>query len=245
VENERIARDISVKRLQAEKEKERRQIKHMSLDDLYSEIKQGTKELGVVVKGDADGSVEALSDSLQQITTDKLKVTIVHKSVGAIKESDVLLAATTNSIIIGFHVHPNSKVRELAEKEGVEIRLYKIIYEAIEEIQKAAEGMLEPVEKEFVLGSAEVREVFKISKTGVIAGCKVTKGVVKRTAQVRLVRDGLDVVETRVASLRRHKDDASEVAEGFECGIGLDNFNDIRAGDILDFFEVRKIKATL
>ncbi len=243
VENEKIAREISLKRSQAEKEKEQRQIKHMSLDDLYQEIKVGGfKDLNTIIKGDVDGSVEALSDALQKLSTDKLKVNIVHKSVGAIRESDVLLAATTNAIIIGFHVHPNSKVRELADKEGVEIRLYKIIYEAIEDIQKAAEGLLEPLEKEVILGQAEVRDLFKISKIGVIAGCSVIKGTIKRTGKVRLLRDSVEVVETKISSLKRLKDDVSQVEEGYECGIGLENFDDIKQGDIIEVFEIQKIK---
>jgi translation initiation factor IF-2 len=242
VENERVARDISVKRSQAEKEREIRQIKHISLDDLYSEIKQGAKDLNLVVKGDVDGSVEALSDSLAKLSTDKLKVNIVHKSVGAIKESDVLLAATANAVIIGFHVNPNSKVRELAENEGVEIRLYKIIYEAIEALQKAIEGMLEPVRTEVVIGTAKVREAFKISKVGTIAGSIVESGTLKRSAHVRVLRDGVNVCETKVGSLKRHKDDVSEVQNGFECGIMLDNFNDVRVDDIFEFYEVQMIK---
>ncbi|MFH0920355.1 MAG: translation initiation factor IF-2 [Fibrobacterota bacterium] len=243
VENERVARDISVKRSQAEKEKENRQIKHMSLDDLYQEIKiGGVRDVNLVVKGDVDGSVEALSDALQKLSTDKIKVNIIHKSVGAIRESDILLAATTNAVVIGFHLHPNSKVRELAHEEGVEIRLYKIIYEAIEELEKAMAGMLEPKEKEVVLGSAEVRNTFKISKVGTIAGCYVTKGLVKRSAQVRVIRDEIEITVTRISSLKRVKDDASEVTEGYECGILLDNYNDIKEKDVLEFFEIQKIK---
>ncbi|MBL8025123.1 MAG: translation initiation factor IF-2 [Fibrobacteres bacterium] len=244
VENERVARDISVKRSQAEKEREIRQIKHISLDDLYSEIKQGAKDLNLVVKGDVDGSVEALSDSLAKLSTDKLKVNIVHKSVGAIKESDVLLAATANAVIIGFHVNPNSKVRELAEKEGVEIRLYKIIYEAIEALQKAIEGMLEPVKKEVIIGTAKVRETFKISKVGTIAGSIVESGTLKRSAQVRVLRNEVVVSETKVASLKRHKDDVSEVQNGFECGIMLEGFNEFQPDDIIEFFEIQMIKAS-
>jgi translation initiation factor IF-2 len=243
VENEKVARDISVKRSQAEKERELRQIKHMSLDDLYNEIKiGGVKDVNLIVKGDVDGSVEALSDAFQKLSTDNLRINIIHKSVGAIKESNILLAAATNAVIIGFHVYPNSKVRELAHKEGVEIRIYKVIYEAVEEMQKALEGMLEPEEKEVILGNAEVRDIFKISKVGNIAGSYITTGSIRRNAQVRVLREGTSIAETKVASLKRVKEDVNEIKEGFECGIFLDNFNDVKKGDIIEAFEMQQVE---
>jgi translation initiation factor IF-2 len=244
VDNEHMAREISVKRSQVEKEREQRQIKHMSLDELYSQIKLGgVRDVNLIVKGDVDGSVEALSDALQKLSTPTIKINIIHKSVGAIKESDILLAAATNAVIIGFHIYPNSKVRELAVSEGVDIRIYKIIYEAVEEMQKAMEGMLVPVEKEVVLGNAEIRDVFKISKVGSVAGCYVVSGLMRRAAKVRILRDGKPVIETKIASLKRVKDDASEVLKGFECGVFLENYNDIKKGDIIEAFEMQQIQA--
>ena len=242
VESEQDAREIALKRSQAEKERERRRIKHMSLDELYDEIKiGGVRDVNLIIKGDVDGSVEALSGALQNLSTDKIKISIVHKSVGAIKESDIQLAAATNAVIIGFHVYPNSKVRELAQSEGVDLRVYRIIYEAVEEMEKALKGMLEPTIREVVTGEAEVRDLFKISNVGVIAGTSVTTGVVKRNSMARILRDSKVVFETKIVSLKRLKDDASEVKAGFECGIGLDGFNDLKVGDFIQTFESQRI----
>ena len=189
------------------------------------------KQLNIVVKGDVDGSVEALSDSLAKLSNDEVRVQVIHKAVGAISESDVLLAAASNAIILGFHVRPSSAARKLAEAELVDIKLYNIIYDAIDNVRKGLEGLLSPEIKENIVGSAEVRQVFKVSKVGTIAGCHVVDGKIQRSNRVRLVRDGIVIYEGTIASLKRFKDDARGVEEGYECGLGLENFNDIKDGD--------------
>jgi translation initiation factor IF-2 len=209
----------------------------MSLDDLFSRIEEGeVKELALIIKGDVRGSVEALSDALNQLSTDKVKVDIILAQPGAINESDVLLAATTSAIIIGFNVRAQKSAEKLAEKEGVEIRTYNIIYEATKDIHDAMRGLVEPKFREEIIGKAEVRQTFKVPKIGVVAGLYVTEGTLKRNAGVRVIRDEIVIHEGKVASLKRFKEDVREVKNGFECGLGIENFKDIREGDIIEMF---------
>jgi translation initiation factor IF-2 len=197
------------------------------------------------VKGDVDGSIEALSDSLLKLSTEEVQVNILHKAVGQISESDVLLASASDAVIVGFQVRPSSSARKLAESEEIEIRLYSIIYDAINEVKAAMEGMLEPTSEEVITGNIEVREVFKISKVGTVAGCYVTDGIVKRTNQVRLIREGIVVYTGEINQLKRFKEDVAEVKSGYECGLSIKNFNDIKVGDIIEGFEVKEVKRTL
>lgn len=244
--DDREARDIAQRRQQLRREQDYRPIKRITLSELYQQVQAGeAKELAVVIKGDVDGSVEALSDALFKLSTDKVKVRVIHNGVGAITESDVLLAAASNGIIIGFHVRPEERASELAAQEGVDIRLYSIIYEALDAVTKALEGMLEPVLKETSTARVEVREVFKISGVGAIAGCLVTSGTISRNSKVRLLRDNVVVLDGKIASLKRFKEDVREVAAGFECGIGLENFNDVKQGDVIEAYALEEIKATL
>ena len=246
VGSEKEARDISNKRQQLKRELEYRQVKLMTLDEIANQISQGgVKELPLVVKGDVDGSVEALSDSFMKLSNDKVTVKVIHRGVGAITESDVLLAAASKAIIVGFHVRPNSNARRLAEKENVDIRLYNVIYDAINEIKSALEGMLEPVLSEKPIGTAEVRETFKVPKVGTVAGCHVTDGKILRSSKVRLFRDGVAIYEGQLSSLKRFKDDVKEVVAGYDCGMGIANFNDIKVGDIIEAYEVVETKQKL
>lgn len=245
VEDEKIAREKSANRRQAQKEREFRKM-GVTLDTLHTRIDEAKiQSLNLIVKGDVDGSVEALCGSLQQLSTNEIKINIIHKSVGAIKESDVLLGAASDAIVIGFHIRPNTKILELAQQEKVELRTYKIIYEAVDEIKKALAGKLTPLEKEEILGHAEVRALFTFSKLGTIAGCLIVKGKIKRSDRIRVIRDGVEVVESRIASLRHVKDDIREASEGQECGILLEGFKDLREGDVLEAFEIRRIERTL
>ena len=244
--SEREARDISLKRQQLKREQDFRQRRTITLDDISKQIKEGqVKDLPIIVKGDVDGSVEALSDSLMKLSTGEVKVVVIHKGVGGISESDVLLAAASRAVIIGFHVRPNLNARRLAETEEVDIRLYNIIYDAINEVKSALEGMLAPSLSEQVLATVEVRDVFKISKVGTIAGCYVQDGKIVRNNKVRLVRDGLVVFDGTIASLRRFKEDVREVEQGFECGIGLEGFNDIKTGDTVEAYTIVETKRKL
>jgi translation initiation factor IF-2 len=219
---------------------------HVTLEELSREIKEGMiKQLNIVVKGDVDGSVEALSDALAKLSNDEVRVQVIHKAVGAISESDVLLAAASNAIILGFHVRPSSAARKLAETESVDTRLYNIIYDAIDNVRKGLEGLLSPEVKENVVGSAEVRQIFRVSKVGTIAGCHVVEGKIQRSNRVRLVRDGVVVYEGAISSLKRFKDDAREVEEGYECGVGLDSFNDVKVGDTIEAFTMVETQRTL
>jgi translation initiation factor IF-2 len=201
--------------------------------------------LNVIIKGDVDGSVEALSDSLQKLSTDEIAVSVVHKAVGQITESDVLLATASDAIILGFQVRPSSQAAKLAENENIEIRYYSIIYDAIDEIRSAMEGLLEPkIEKKMVC-NIEVREVFKITGVGAIAGCLVLEGKIKRENKINLIRDGIVIYTGELASLKRYKDDVKEVLSGTECGLGIKNYNDLKAGDIIEGFEEIEVKRTL
>jgi translation initiation factor IF-2 len=246
MESEREAREISLRRMQLKREQDLREIRTVTLDTFSQKVQEGAiKELKVIVKGDVDGSIGAISDSLMKISNPEVRVNVIHKGVGAISESDVLLAAASGAIILGFHVRPNVNARMLAEAEKVEIRFYNIIYNVINDVKKALEGLLTPESKEEVTGSIEVRDVFKIPKAGVIAGCYVQNGKIIRGNKVRLVRDGIVIFDGGVSSLKRFKDDVREVETGFECGIGLENFNDVKVGDIIEPYRVIELKRKL
>jgi translation initiation factor IF-2 len=224
------AREITGKRQQIEREKEmRRKSQASRLEDVFQAVQAGEKtQLRLIIKGDTDGSVQALSDELERLSSDEVEVKVIHRGVGAISETDVLLAQTTDAIIVGFHVRPDRKARALAEREGVDIRSYRVIYEAAEEVKAALEGMLAPEEKEVILGAAEVRQLFKVPRVGTVAGCFVTDGVIDRNARARVLRDHIVVYEGRLASLKRFKDDVKEVKAGYECGMSIENFNDVK-----------------
>jgi translation initiation factor IF-2 len=244
--DEREAREVASKRQAMHREQEFRAAKTISLTEIYSQISQGeVSELKLVLKGDVDGSVEALSESLAKIGSSEVQVRIIRQAVGQITESDVLLAAASGAIIVGFHVRPDARARELAARERVEIRLYEVIYKVVEDLKQALEGMLKPEIREVVLGAAEVRQVFKLSKSGTVAGCMVTSGTVPRTGKVRLLRDGTTVWNGRIGSLRRFKDDVKEVTSGFECGIALDGMNDLKVGDVIEAYTVEELARTL
>ena len=246
MKDEKEAKAIANKRLQLQREQGIRSQKHITLDEIGRRIAIGDfKELNLIVKGDVDGSVEALSDSLLKLSTKEVQVNVIHKSVGQVTESDVLLASASNAIIVGFQVRPSLSARKLAEKEEIEIRSYSIIYQAIEEIKAAIEGMLSPEIEEKITSNLEIREVFKISKVGTIAGCHVLDGKITRNTRIRLIRNGIVVYTGRLGSLKRFKDDVKEVAAGFECGLNIDNFNDIKEGDIIEGFEEVEIKRKL
>lgn len=245
-EDEREARNIAVKRQQLQREQGVRSQRSVTLEELGRRIAVGEfKELNLIVKGDVDGSIEALSDSLQKLSTEKVQVNIIHKAVGQVSESDILLASASSAIIIGFQVRPSGAARRLAEKEGVQIKLYSVIYKAIEEMKDAMEGLLSAKIEENVVGSAEIRETFKISKVGTIAGCFVIDGNIKRNNKVRIIREGVVVYTGTLGSLKRFKDDVKEVARGFECGLNIDRFNDIKVGDVVEAYEEVEVKQTL
>ncbi|MCE3228417.1 MAG: infB [Bacteroidetes bacterium] len=244
--DEREAREIANKRLQLQREQGIRTHKHITLDEIGRRLAIGDfKELNVIIKGDVDGSIEALADSLLKLSTEKVAVNIIHKSVGAISESDVLLASASNAIIVGFQVRPTTPARKLAEVEEIDIRLYSIIYDAINEIKAAMEGMLAPEFEEKIVCNIEIREVFKITKVGTIAGCYVLDGKVTRNTKVRVIRDGIVIHTGSLGSLKRFKDDVKEVAAGYECGLNIDNFNDIQVGDLVEGYDMVEIKAKL
>jgi translation initiation factor IF-2 len=245
-EDEREARNIAVKRQQLQREQGVRSQRSVTLEELGRRIAVGEfKELNLIVKGDVDGSIEALSDSLQKLSTEKVQVNIIHKAVGQVSESDILLASASSAIIIGFQVRPSGAARRLAEKEGVQIKLYSVIYKAIEEMKDAMEGLLSAKIEENVVGSAEIRETFKISKVGTIAGCFVIDGNIKRNNKVRVIREGVVVYTGTLGSLKRFKDDVKEAAKGFECGLNIDRFNDIKVGDVVEAYEEVEVKQTL
>ena len=246
LETEQEARDIANKRLQLQREQGLRTQKRLTLSDISHRIALGSfKELNIIVKGDTDGSIEALSDSFIKLSTEKIKVNVIHKAVGQISESDVTLADASDAIIVGFQVRPSAAARKLAEQEGVEINTYSVIYDAIDDVKSAMIGMLDKVKKEVVTGQVEVREVYKISKVGTVAGCYVTEGKVHRVDKARVVRDGIVVHTADIAALKRYKDDVKEVATNFECGISHVNCNDIQQGDILETFNEIEVKQTL
>jgi translation initiation factor IF-2 len=243
--DEAKARQVAAFRKEQEKAKSLRTTK-VRLDNVFGAIKQGEiEELPLILKADVQGSLEAISQKVQEVTSDEVKMRVVHQGVGAISESDILLASASNALVIGFNVRPERKAVDLAKNEGVEIHLFTVIYDLMDRLKQALTGMLKPIQEEVVLGHAEVRDIFKISKVGTIAGCLVTDGKILRTSQIRLLRDNVVVFTGKVASLKRFKDDASEVKEGLECGIGLENYNDLKPGDVLESFEIRFQERTL
>jgi translation initiation factor IF-2 len=245
-ENERQARQVGAKRQELEKQGEAQNVKKITLDNLYDSIQEGEiQELKVIIKGDVHGSVEALQTALEKLSTKDIKLRVIHASAGAIIENDVNLATTSNAIIVGFHVRPTPKALELAEKEKIDIRKYNVIYDVVNDIKSAMEGMLAPDLKEEVIGNVEVRDTFKVPKIGVIAGCYVTNGKIKRNSSVHIIRDGIQIFTGKVSSLKRFKDDAREVEAGYECGIGIESFNDLKVGDQFEVFEIREIAKTL
>jgi translation initiation factor IF-2 len=240
------ARQIAEHRRSKQREAEMAKTAKVSLDDLYSQIQTGdVKELKVVLKADVQGSVEALSDALGRLSTPDVRLAVIHGSVGGITESDVLLATASNAIVIGFNVRPEPKAAALAEREGVDVRLYTIIYEALNEVREALEGLLEPTLQEKVLGRAEVRQVFAISGAGQIAGCYVVDGKLVRGAKARLLRDNVVVHDGRLGSLKRFKEDAREVAGGYECGTSFENYQDVKVGDVIEPYEVEQVARRL
>ena len=246
LKSEREAREISLKRQQLKREQDQKQIHHITLDELAKQISiGGVKELALIVKGDVDGSVEALSDSLMKLSNQEVVVRVIHKGVGGISESDVLLATASNAIIIGFRVRPNINARKLAENQKVDVRLYSVIYDAINEVKSALEGLLSPILSEEVTGTIEIRDTFKVPKSGTVAGCYVLDGKITRNNKIRLIRDGIVIHEGGIGNLRRFKDDVKEVDAGYECGLNIENFNDIKVGDIIEAFKIIETKKTL
>jgi translation initiation factor IF-2 len=246
MESDREAKDIATKRAQLQREQGLRTQKHITLDEIGRRIAIGNfQELNIIVKGDVDGSVEALSDSLIKLSTPEIQLNIIHKAVGQISESDILLAAASNAIIVGFQVRPSISARKLAEKEEIDIRLYSIIYNAIEEIRLAMEGMLMPEVKEEITATLEVREIFKVTKVGTVAGCYVKEGKINRNSKVRLIREGIVIYTGELGSLKRFKDDVKEVVGGFECGLNIQNFNDIKVGDVIEAYQEFEVKKSL
>ena len=244
--DEREAKNIANKREQLQREQGIRSQKHITLDEIGRRLAIGDfQELNIIVKGDVDGSVEAIADSLLKLSTDTIQVNVIHKSVGQISDSDVLLASASDAIIVGFQVRPSATARKLAEKEEIDIRLYSVIYDAIEEVKAAMEGMLKPKVEEKIVANVEVRETFKISKVGTIAGCYVTEGKITRNTKVRLIRDGVVIYDGKLGSLKRFKDDVKEVAAGYECGLNIENYNDIKVGDVVEGYEEVEVKQTL
>jgi len=241
------AREIAQRRERLDREaRSRRTAKGaVSLEDFMASSGEGKRQLKLLIKADQGGPAEALADALQQLSNEEVQVEVVARAVGAVTESDILLAKASGAIIIGFHVRPDTKARAAADREGVEIKLYRIIYEAVADVRAALEGMLRPEEKEVIVGEAEVRETFKVPKIGVIAGCFVRSGLMNRQGRVRVVRDGIEVYDGTLASLRRFKDDVKEVKEGYECGIGVENFNDLKVGDVIELYRTESVARSL
>ena len=246
VESDRIAREIGLKRQRLKREQDQKQVHHITLDEIAKQISiGGVKELPLIVKGDVDGSVEALSDSFMKLSTEEVVVIVIHTGVGGISESDVLLASASGAIIIGFHVRPNINARKLAEKNKVDIRLYNVIYDAINEVKSALEGLLSPVISEEIVATLEVRDTFKVPKFGTVAGCFVQDGKISRNDRIRLIRDGIVINEGEIGSLRRFKDDVKEVDAGYECGLNINGYNDIKVNDVIEAYKVVETKKTL
>ncbi|MCW8803289.1 MAG: translation initiation factor IF-2 [Ignavibacteriaceae bacterium] len=246
VESERVARDIGIKRQQLKREQDQKQIHHLTLDEVAKQISiGGVKELPLIVKGDVDGSVEALADSLLKLSTEEVVIKVIHKGVGGISESDVLLADASRAIIIGFHVRPNLNARKLAEKQHVDIRLYSVIYDAINEVRSALEGLLSPIISEEVTATLEVRDIFKVPKFGTVAGCYVLEGKISRSNKIRLIREGIVIFDGDIGTLKRFKDDVREVDAGYECGLNIQNYNDVKVSDIIESYKLIETKKTL
>ena len=241
-ESEKEARNIGLKRQEMAKQKDMMPSKSVTLEDLFNKIQEGKKEINVIIKADVNGSSEAVKNSLEKLDVEGVKVNVIRSSVGAIKESDIVLAKASNAIIIGFNVRPDSKLKDYAKEQGVEIRLYNIIYKAVEEMEAAMRGMLEPIYEEQVTGTAEVRKIFKFSKVGTIAGSYVTEGIIKRDSKARIIRDGVVIYDGNINSIQREKDSVKEVKKGLECGITIENYNDIREKDIIEAYEMVEIK---
>ena len=241
--SEKEAREIADKRQLRERDKTLNKGPAASLDELFKQIQDGDiKNVNIILKADTTGSVEALKSSLNKIQVDGVKINIIHAQTGTITESDIALAAASKALIYGFNIRPNAAIRQKAQEEKVEIHLHDIIYALTEEIENAMKGMMKPVEQETILGQAEVRQIFTFSKVGTIAGCYVTEGSIKRGAQCRIIRNGVVIYTSKIKSLRREKDDASEVKKGFECGITIENYNDEKEEDIIEAFEVRLVE---
>jgi translation initiation factor IF-2 len=245
--DEREAKQVAARRAERRRVEEIGEApKKVSLEDLFSQIKEGeVKELRVIIKADVQGSVEAVRQAIEQLSTDEVRVDVIHGGVGAISESDIMLASASNAVVIGFNVRPDAVASMCAEDEKVDVRLYRVIYEAIDDVKKALEGLLEPEYREVVYGRAEVRATFKVPRAGVVAGCYVTDGKVPRSALVRVVRDGIVEHEGKIASLRRFKDDVREVVAGFECGIGIEDWNDVRESDVIEAYGSEEVKREL
>jgi translation initiation factor IF-2 len=238
MESDKEAKEIANKREQLQREQDQRTQKHITLDEIGRRIAIGNfQELNIIVKGDVDGSIEALSDSLIKLSTEQIQVNIIHKAVGQIKEADIMLAAASNAIILGFQVRPSMGARKLAEKEEIDIRLYSVIYDAIEELKAAMEGMLSPDIREEITATVEIREIFKITRVGTVAGCMVKEGKINRNSRIRVIRDGIVVYTGELGSLKRFKEDVKEVASGYECGLNIANFNDIKVGDVVEAYQ--------
>lgn len=246
VESDRVAREVGLKRQRLKREQDQKQIHRLTLDEVAKQISiGGVKELPLIVKGDVDGSVEALSDSLMKLSTEEVVIRVIHKGIGGISESDVLLAAASNAIIIGFHVRPNLNARKLAENEAVDIRIYNVIYDAINEVKSALEGLLSPLLSEQVVATLEIRDTFKVPKSGTIAGCYVQEGKITRNDKIRLIREGIVIHEGEIGNLRRFKDDVRDVDAGYECGLNVKGYNDIKVGDIIEAYKIIETKKTL
>jgi translation initiation factor IF-2 len=242
-EDERKARAIADRRSIKQRQSEMGANTRVTLDDLYSHIKDGEiKDLNVIIKSDVQGSAEALKGSLAKIDIEGVRVKIIHSGVGAITESDIILASASNAIVIGFNVRPDPQAEATIAQEKVDVRMHRIIYNVIDEIEQAMKGMLDPIFKEVVIGHAEVRNVFKVTKVGAIAGCMITSGKITRSAEARLIRGGIVVYTGKIDSLKRFKDDAKEVAQGYECGITLDRYNDVREGDTIEAFVMESVE---
>jgi len=245
IEDEKEARQLAMQRREMEKDARQSKVK-VSLDDLFSQIQEGqVADVNIIIKADVQGSIEAISQSLERLSTGEVRVNIIHTAVGAVNETDVMLASTSNAVIIGFNVRPDKNAVTAAENEDVDIRLYRVIYDAINDVTKAMEGLLEPEYKEVVTGNAEVRDTFKLPSGATVAGCYVTDGKIGRSEEVRIIRDGIVVYEGQIASLRRFKDDVREVASGYECGIGLEKYNDVKVGDVIESFKMEAINRSL
>ena len=241
-ESEKQAKNIALKRKELSKQKESSPKNSITLEDLFSKIQEGKKEINIIIKADVNGSSEAVKNALEKLDVEGVKVNVIRSSVGAIKESDIVLAKASNAIVIGFNVRPNNAIKEYAKDQGVEIRLYDIIYKAVEEIEAAMKGMLEPIFEEKVIGTAEVRKIFKFSKVGTIAGSYVTDGIIKKDAKARIIRDGVVMYDGNINSIQREKDSVKEVKKGLECGITIENYNDIKEKDIIEAYEMVEIK---
>ncbi|MFB3058023.1 MAG: translation initiation factor IF-2, partial [Ignavibacteriaceae bacterium] len=234
------------KRQRLKREQDQKQVHHITLDEIAKQISiGGVKDLPLIVKGDVDGSVEALSDSFMKLSTEEVVIKVIHKGVGGISESDVLLAAASGAIIIGFHIRPNLNARKLAEKEKVDIRLYNVIYDAIDEVKSALEGLLSPVISEEIVGTLEVRDTFKVPKFGTVAGCYVLDGKISRNNKIRLIRDGIEINDGEIGSLKRFKEDVKEVDAGYECGLNINGYNDIKVGDVIEAYKIIETKKKL